>query len=527
MLNTSTTVGRSPCPSVTYSQVTKMLTRGVFIGFQPWKSAIYAAGLNQQCSYAMISLQIKPPKDFAPMKVETGSVLNKLLGLILWFGLLSACATTDIEEHGSEIAGGSKVTATVMASATPEATPSLTPFFVVDAPMPDPLAWAQLTNPPEYLADSGEIYDGTDALSGTAYFISLYEMYKLKYGAVYFDTQEDFEQKMWVFAQEEGLQVFQSESPDEMQIVSFPVKNNGDGTWSMWWFATEGGAFSARPDIPSTAGSTWTEIQVDGQIGGSWGEDGNFYVFQLNQNGEAVTWFSPAESVVGDVMWREVVKQETAIEQPVASAELLELAAMYPLVEDWRQAERCQIPWELVKEGIPGKIAKLEGQPFPETAYNTGDIYLHGSGSEYTHLTWGWGHKPEDVDYRTNPETRPYRWVGYFSTVDGDGNEYIGAVQQWLNPSGKISYLTYIKLSGESDIYWMQMAVGWPIVDIGTTIDNDELCIGYEELCEIDYDPEKNKLLHQWQETREIPDQLESKVLLPFVNTKSVYMPLP
>jgi hypothetical protein len=424
-------------------------------------------------------------------------------------------------------------------------TPTATPFPTVTAipyivetlsPLSEKANMPPL-NPPEYQAEGRLISEVSQTEERDAYYRSIYDVFYRDVGRSAFypegllSGQEVYEQVMNEYARDKGLQVFQSKSSDGLGIVSFPVKNNGDGTWSMWWFATSEGAFSAQPDIPSTTDSIWTEIVVDGQIGGDWGEDGNFYVFQLNEQTEAEAWFSPAESVVGNLMWREVVKAEVVAEQPVASAELLELAAKYPLVENWQEADRCEIPWELVKEGIPGKIARLEGQPFPETAYNTGRIYYVGD-EDYAELSWDWwSPSSEDIDYRSNPETRPYRWVGFCYTIDDDNHERLVAVQQWLNPSGKISYLTYVGAAFVDERLvpaWQSMAVGWPIVEWNGTRESDEYCddVNNQDWCDMAYDSDKTIMLKQWQETGEIPDELENKPLEPMIDTHSVYLPI-
>ena len=433
-----------------------------------------------------------------------------------------------VEEMGSTIeAELESVEPTV--TSTPE--PSPTPY-VVESPVPESVNSGVLPlTPPEYKASGGAFSEAAQAPAKEAYYRSLYEMYKLAHGPTYFydegdlSAQEVFEEEMRIFATEQKLRIFQLESPDKTQVISFPVKDNGNNTWSMWWFTTEAGAFSARPDIPSTNDSTWTEIRVDGQIGGNWGEDGNFYVFQLNQNGEAVAWFSPAESVTNNLMWKEILATKPEVEQPVVSNELLELAAMYPLVEDWKDADQCQIPWELVKEGIPGKIAKLEGQPFPETAYNTGTFFISDDrGRGISNLSWGWainGRFPEDEDYRTNSETRPYRWVGFFSVKDENGYDYVGGVQQWLNPSGKISYLTYVVLE-EAVEYWQAMAIGSPIVNDTKIKEKRDYQYYYEAVGNV----ETQGLLGLWQKFGEIPDELESTVLYGYASTIEYYLPI-
>jgi len=173
---------------------------------------------------------------------------------------------------------------------------------------------------------------------------------------------------------------------------------------------------------------------------------------------------------------------------------------------------------------VPGDIARLTGQPFPDTAYNTGRIYLQDDGQGFVYLTWGFGRDPEDTDYRTNPETRPYRWVGFFSTTDDKGRNYLGAVQQWLNPSGKISYLTYISFSFEFGVAtWRQMAVGFPMVNTGFW--TNETC-GETYDCEALFDEETNALLRSWQKTGEIPEELEKNVLAPLISTGPEFLPL-
>jgi len=195
---------------------------------------------------------------------------------------------------------------------------------------------------------------------------------------------------------------------------------------------------------------------------------------------------------------------------PTPTETATEVIPQYDLCADWGEASQCPIPWEDIKKGVPGDIARQEGQPFPDTAYNTGRIYLLDYEEGDSYLTWGFWGDPEDKDYRTNPETRPYRWVGFFSATDDKGRNYLGAVQQWLNPSGRISYLTYITMSGEQVVgLWRQMAVGFPTVNTGFW--TSENCETDNYACEVALDEETNALLLKWQETGEIPEELEKR----------------
>jgi len=241
----------------------------------------------------------------------------------------------------------------------------------------------------------------------------------------------------------------------------------------------------------------------------------------------AVACATAPDTVVPPIMDNPPVLTATQrpTETPKPTPTATEVIPKYDLCADWGEASQCPIPWEDIKKGVPGDIARLTGQPFPDTAYNTGRIYLQDDGNGFVYLTWGFWGDPEDKDYRTRPETRPYRWVGFFSTTDDKGRDYLGAVQEWLNPSGRISYLTYIASSFEpGDTYWRQMAVGFPMVNTGFwTSENCETDL-YD--CEVILDEETNSLLRTWAETGEIPEELEERVLIPNNSTDPVFMPL-
>lgn len=225
-----------------------------------------------------------------------------------------------------------------------------------------------------------------------------------------------------------------------------------------------------------------------------------------------------------------IAPTETA--RPTETATATETLPNYELCTNWREAAAggCPVPWEDIKKGVPGDIARLHGEAFPDTAYNTGRIYLisreEGMPGE---LSWFFWEGSEDKDYRSKPETRPYRWVGFFSVIDDQGRSYLGAVQQWLNPSGRISYLTYINFPAATEdanrVWQEEMAVGWPEVKTGSL--DSYFCGGEDSYkCEALFDEETNSLIRTWAETGEIPAALEKKVLASLVALSPVLIPL-
>ena len=230
--------------------------------------------------------------------------------LILLLVLMASCTTT-----ATPALPPIALTTTEAPRPSPTAEPTAAPYVVATPFRQDVEASAPL-NPPEYTASGGAVAGAATSLASEGYWWALHEMYQAEHGAKDFyaeeglTAQEVFEGEMEKFAKKTGLQVFQSERPDGMGLTSFPVKDNGDGTWSMWRFATPGGAFAARPDIPPTEDSSLVEVRVRGQIGGTWGEDGNFYVFRLNEQGEATAWFNAVESTASEVVWVELVPAE-------------------------------------------------------------------------------------------------------------------------------------------------------------------------------------------------------------------------
>ena len=191
----------------------------------------------------------------------------------------------------------------------------------------------------------------------------------------------------------------------------------------------------------------------------------------------------------------------------------------------------CSVTVEDVTSGrmldIDRAVAKQLGmETFPPEAYAVGDKFvMNDTGQErylwYQVVDENGNRNAFYDDYMNNPSHRPYRWMPIFNEIPILGLEdrtSLVTTQQWLNPSGKISYLHYV-VNGDrtamndkwNKILFEQMHFEFPTFDSqGTKVFSEKL---YDALRPTFYSDQTQKLLDEWMTTGEIPDQLQYKLL--------------
>jgi hypothetical protein len=167
---------------------------------------------------------------------------------------------------------------------------------------------------------------------------------------------------------------------------------------------------------------------------------------------------------------------------------------------------------------------KLGKESFPPEAYAGGNLKIVESkvGDSlivknvfFDHGTFE-NPDPTYNDYFDNPTKRPYRWISFNKVVIpwwGTNKGALIATQQWLNPSGKITYLHYVT-SISNTIYskrankftFEEMHFGFPQYDYKNS---------NKEFPQTFYTDDVKNLLDKWVQTGEIPDELQKKILVP------------
>ncbi len=187
---------------------------------------------------------------------------------------------------------------------TEKPTPTETP---TPLPTPELLATATETftpltppvNPPEYVSEAsgGPFPEGIREQAEMDKYRALLVIAGQEGRTIFGATDEEIKQQLNAFANETNTEVKQEwngKFSDEYQMVSVNIRTNPDGSQAIFWFATPGGALSARPDIPSMEESTLAPISIEAgyHFEFRWGEDGNIYMYKINSEaGKAEEWF--------------------------------------------------------------------------------------------------------------------------------------------------------------------------------------------------------------------------------------------
>lgn len=202
------------------------------------------------------------------------------------------------------------------------------------APTPEILATATETftpftppvNPPEFTPGGagGEFPEGIREQAEIDRYRALLVLARQEGKTIFGTTDEEVKQQLNAFAEETNTEVEQEwngKFGNEYQMVSVNIRTNPDGSQTVFWFATPGGALSARPDIPSEENSKLVGIDIPAGYHSEfrWGEDGNIYMFMVNdETGEAEKWFNttspPSGLIEYETSWEPLLLSLTAIE---------------------------------------------------------------------------------------------------------------------------------------------------------------------------------------------------------------------
>lgn len=160
---------------------------------------------------------------------------------------------------------------------------------------------------------------------------------------------------------------------------------------------------------------------------------------------------------------------------------------------------------EYVLRGGPGQAAKLKGEPFPEdvlTGLNVEVVEPNRTNTYSMELNFD---NESTYILNKNPEKAPYRNMGWFlfkNIVAGEEKPGYGCVWQWVNSDGSFVYITVII---------SQLSPGLVLTPFARLDYEAGHLEGVPVLKEIAYDPDNDRLLHQWAEKDEVPAKLQGR----------------
>lgn len=164
--------------------------------------------------------------------------------------------------------------------------------------------WSGFTapiNPPEFVPEAagGEFPEGVHEVAEIDKYRALLTLSRQEGETFLAATDEEYKSILDMYAQNNSLevkQVWNGEFGDLYQMASVIEETAINGDKAVYWFSTEGGALSARPDIPSTLeGSFLAELNLPSGTHPEWrwGGDGNIYMYMIDdQSGEDTAWFN-------------------------------------------------------------------------------------------------------------------------------------------------------------------------------------------------------------------------------------------
>jgi hypothetical protein len=193
----------------------------------------------------------------------------------------------------------------------------------------------------------------------------------------------------------------------------------------------------------------------------------------------------------------------------------------------WDNLTACKITLEEITNGQALEkdkaiVKQLKMDDFPPETMAIGDQFTIRSSGMDRHL---WYNMNGDFynAFINNPKKRPYRYIpSYSELIDPvifKSLKWKVAVftQQWLNPSGKISYLHYgiNEVTSFSARQWLfhDMHFGFPTI----WTDPSSHPEWYDEFNNIFHNEAIQSLINDWIETGEIPDELQYKLLSPII----------
>jgi hypothetical protein len=222
--------------------------------------------------------------------------------LVITSLVLVACQAINKTQSPPAEATQPRVTEVVeLASPTPEPTAEILgePTEVVESVIP-------ADNPPLFVQaeQGGEFPEGVKQQAEKDKYLALLALAREKGIRVQGATDADVYQQLDEFAQANNLevkQVWNQQFGDQYRMASAIIETQADGSAKVYWYSTEGGAFSGWPNLPSTEDSQLYGIETSKDFYPvfMWGEDGNPYMYLVaRSSNKAVVWFRQAQAYV-------------------------------------------------------------------------------------------------------------------------------------------------------------------------------------------------------------------------------------
>jgi len=235
--------------------------------------------------------------------------------LVCAAGLLTACART---LDGTN----APITSADTATQTPLDIPPTTALVYYEPPAPEGSVFEPAINPPEYKALATEI-SGIDPKQLEAdRYTQWYRLYKQVNGlegeaspfsgASLEEARQNYEQAMQQFSSEHPeVEVRQVQSEDRASLLTYLVRGKGEGYVVYWGFTPDGAVAFAEPDLVEN-NTVLGEVAVPEGLRPEFvynPEDGHWYMFAVDELGEAVLWFRTDGATRDNIatQWEEII----------------------------------------------------------------------------------------------------------------------------------------------------------------------------------------------------------------------------
>lgn len=190
----------------------------------------------------------------------------------------------------------------------------------------------------------------------------------------------------------------------------------------------------------------------------------------------------------------------------------------------WENLAGCKISLDDIESGrmleMDKVIVKQLGmESFPPEAMAVGDQFTTKHTGFQEHV-WYDSNKSAYSEFIANPQKRPYRYIPSYSELmipEIKGTKFGVFTQQWKNPGGEIKYLHYaINEHIPSNVKkWLfhDMHFGFPSL----LLNNSGSQAIEDSWNKVFHNETTRNMLYEWVKTGEIPNELQSRILLPIV----------
>lgn len=225
-------------------------------------------------------------------------------------------------------------------------------------------------------------------------------------------TNQEVFNKLDAYATGKGVHVKQEWNGhygDRYQMASINVQTRANGSQLVYWYATSGGALSARPDIPSSADSQLAgiEIPVGFHPEWRWGSDNHVYMFLVdNATGVPGAWFNTTEAdalAEGGLAaaLQHLIEPATATPEVVTADDIVEM--LHGLTNDQLDNKtEVIIPTNdgntiiVTYEALFSQNGPLEKYQLTESAKQDMALYIFGRLAFFRHLSGASGY--DEID---------------------------------------------------------------------------------------------------------------------------------